>query len=365
MLVIIKSSFLSRPRGRSWVTRIVERSTVVQEALAGLVWHGIVRVHYEKKDYTETLEAFAQFIQLKDLSARTMKCYLAHVRMAGEHFSTDPKYLTEKLLREYFLFLRVKKNYVASSMNQAKVSLICFYHEHLKHPRWAVFDEIQIRYVEKLPVVISKQEVQSLLSCAENQRDFTIFALIYGCGLRLNEAIHVEVKDINSDKGLLHVRIAKGGKNRYVPITSELIELLRDYWKIHRNPDLLFPTTGRRWRTFQRKNQVDEDVAKSQAMKMADTPVNKSTIQQAMKWILAASGIKQRVTTHTLRHCYATHLLESGVSIRVISAYLGHASLNQTMVYAHLTSVSEQHTKEVLREIHKSFLENNPFKRDC
>lgn len=326
-------------------------------------WFVSVAVHYEKKDYSETLEAFAQFIQLKDLSARTMKCYLAHVRMAGEHFNTDPKYLNEKLLREYFLFLRVKKNYVASSMNQAKVSLICFFHEHLKNPRWPVFDEIQIRYVEKLPVVVSKEEVHLLLRHADNQRDFTIFALIYGCGLRLNEAVHVQVNDIHADQGLLHVRIAKGGKNRYVPITSELIQLLRDYWKTHRNPLWLFPTAGRSWRRLQRKNQVDEDVAKSQAMHVADSPVNKSTIQQAMKWIVAASGLKKPITTHTLRHCYATHLLESGVSIRAISAYLGHASLNQTMVYAHLTAVSEQHTKDVLSEIHKRFLDRNPFRQ--
>lgn len=296
----------------------------------------------------KSIEEFAQFIQLKDLAPKTQERYLSHIRMAGLHFGMDPAKLKEPHIKEYFLFLRNTKNYTPNSMNQSKVALQTFFHGYLKFPQWNVFPDLKIRRVDPLPVILSIQEVRRLLRSAPTLRDQTIFTLIYNCGLRIGECLALEVKDIDSDRGLLHIRKGKGRKDRYVPITNSVIIMLRQFWKLHKNPTLLFPSTGRHWKTFKVSKHDDDQIAKYKAMRISNKPVSKSAIQQVMKDMVLTSGIIKGVTTHTLRHCYATHLLEAGVSIRVISKYLGHATLNQTLVYAHLTKVSEDHTIEVL-----------------
>jgi len=139
--------------------------------------------------YKETLNSFTAFVQLKDLRERTVTSYVSHVRMAGEHFATDPALLDEDQIRSYFLFLRTKKKYATSTMNLARVSLKTFYHFHLKHPLWPVFTEIKTRHSEKLPVVISREEVRELLAVVTEPRYHTVFSLLYSCGLRLSEAL--------------------------------------------------------------------------------------------------------------------------------------------------------------------------------
>lgn len=245
-------------------------------------------------------------------------------------------------------------------MNQAKVSLRTFYRDHLKiTPAWSVFDEIIVKQRQQLPVVLTKGEVQLLLSTITEPRFHAYFSLVYSCGLRLSEALAVEVSDIDASAQRLHVRKGKGGKNRYVPISPAMIKRLRRWWKWHQNPKLLFPALGRSWRACQRSHKLSEQEAMSHAMKMAARPMSTSTVQSALKWALASSGIKKPVCVHTLRHCYATHLLDAGVSLRYISNYLGHATLNQTLVYAHLSAVGEQRTQEVLHGLDADVIGNS------
>jgi len=307
---------------------------------------------YEKKTLTslqETLTNFRHFVQLRDLMPRSQNTYVAHVRLIGEFFQSDPASLSEDQVRHYFLFLRQDKQYKSSTMNQAKVSLRTFYRDFQEvDPPWRLWDEIIVRHRETLPVVLSKKEVHLLLSKVTEPRFHTCLSLIYSCGLRLSEAIAVEVSDIDSENGRLYVRKGKGGKPRHVPISSVMIQRLRDWWVYHKHSKLLFPAVGRRWKTSQRGDAAAEERMKQAAMQKAEKPMSNSTVQNAIKWAVAAAGFKKRVSVHTLRHCYATHLLDSGISLRYISNYLGHASLNQTLVYAHLSSVGEQRTQEVL-----------------
>jgi site-specific recombinase XerD len=135
-----------------------------------------------------------------------------------------------------------------------------------------------------------------------------------------------------------------------------MLRLLGKWWRLHRNPRLLFPALGRRWKTSQRSTAQETDRMKYKAMARATKPMSTSTVQNAVKWAVAASGIKKRVTPHTLRHCYATHLLDQGVSLRHISSYLGHASLNQTLVYVHLTHTSELLTQDALLTLYKDVI---------
>jgi len=309
--------------------------------------------------YKETLNSFTAFVQLKDLRERTVTSYVSHVRMAGEHFATDPALLDEDQIRSYFLFLRTKKKYATSTMNLARVSLKTFYHFHLKHPLWPVFTEIKTRHSEKLPVVISREEVRELLAVVTEPRYHTVFSLLYSCGLRLSEALHVQVDDIDAKKLKLYVRNGKGGKDRYVPISLEMINQLRTWWLHHRHPLFIFPAIGRSWRKSKRGKHIDQQQAQREAMHKADKPMSTSSVQAAMTWAVAASRQKKRVTCHTLRHCYATHMLEGGAHMRYISSYLGHASLKQTMVYVHLTSFGEEQTQQVLNTLYSEVIEQD------
>jgi site-specific recombinase XerD len=277
--------------------------------------------------------------------------------LLGEHYDTDPVDLSEEQLRDYFVFLRVEKAYRPSSMNQAKVALRVFYRDYLRvDPPWRIFEEVVVRQREVLPVVISREEVSLILAKLTEPKFISCLSLIYSCGLRLSEALGVEVRDIDAAARRLHVRCGKGGKARFVPISEEMIRTLRRWWSMHRHPRFLFPAVGRRWRQNHRASIEQSERSKLEAMRKAAQPMSKSTVQNALKWAVAASGTTKRVTVHTLRHCYATHLLEDGISLRHISAYLGHASLNQTLVYAHLTAAGEERTHEALSKLYKEVI---------
>jgi integrase len=199
-----------------------------------------------------------------------------------------------------------------------------------------------------LPIVLSRVEVKSLLAAVREPRFRACLGLMYHCGLRVGEAVRIRVKDIlgREQPPRLLVSHGKGGKQRYVPITPAMIEELRVWWRTHQNPTLLFPTPGRGW--------ADRTFTLSQSMHLNTGPMSESCVQSAYRMARAASGINPGSTTHTLRHSYATHLLEEGVSLRQISTYLGHESLDTTVLYTHLTNVSEARTQVALNILHQA-----------
>jgi site-specific recombinase XerD len=152
---------------------------------------------------------------------------------------------------------------------------------------------------------------------------------LYACGLRLQEGVRLQVSDIDGARHLLHVRLGKGHKDRYVPLPQRQLEVLRDFWRSHRHPIWLFPSPRL---TPQHR----------------DGPLEVSGMQKAFRAAVQESGIRKPATVHTLRHSYATHLLEAGVNLRVIQAYLGHTSPTTTAVYTHLTRPAEIQVLAVL-----------------
>ena len=277
--------------------------------------------------------------------------------MLGEYYRCDPAALTEQQVRAYFVYLRTEKKYHGSTMNQAKVAIRTFYHGHLKiEPQWALFEEIQVRRKDDLPTVLTREEVRRLLSCVDDQKYHAILTLIYSCGLRISEACKLEVTDIDTDAQRILIRNGKGGKSRYVPIDPEVIGLMRQWYRVHRNQRFIFPAVGRKWKTTRLATREQQFEQQRVAMHTAKEPISASAVRNALRYAVAASGLKQPITLHTLRHCYATHLLEEGVSIRHISAYLGHASLNQTLVYAHLTTTGEAHTRKTLNGLFETVI---------
>jgi site-specific recombinase XerD len=297
---------------------------------------------------TPSISKFAAFVQLKDFRAPTKKEYVRYVRRLGDHYQCDPASLTEDQLRAYFLFLRQDKKFGGSAMKLARCSLRSFFRDCLHISGWTVFEEVRIAPPQTLPLVLAREQVATLLKAVQLPRYRAILGLIYHTGLRVGEAVRIERRDFR-DTGTphprLHVRCGKGGKDRFVPLSMAMVENLRDWWKTHRHPTFLFPgpTTG--WR---------DRCQPADAVQRAATHLSVSAVQNTFRLARAASGLPAEATVHTLRHCYATHLLEEGVSLRLISQYLGHASLETTLIYTHLTPLNEARTRAALDVLHRA-----------
>lgn len=287
-----------------------------------------------------SIAKFKQLVELKDFKPATKKEYVRYVRRLADHLRCDPAAITEDQLRQYFLFLRQHKQFSGSAMSIAKAAFQLFYREHLGHSDWKVFSELVIRRGAPLPLVLSREEVQRVLGCLREERFRACLRLIYHCGLRVGEAVKIKVTDIDAAQLRLRIREGKGGKDRYVPITPRMVAELRAFWKTHRNPQWLFPAPGRPWR------ERAED--RNAVLHRATTCMSVSAVQYAYRLARAQSGVHPESTVHTLRHCYATHLLEEGVSLRLISQYLGHASLDVTVIYTHLTATNEGQARAAL-----------------
>jgi site-specific recombinase XerD len=296
-----------------------------------------------------SIATFAAFVQLKDYRLPTKKEYVRYVRRLGDHYQCDPATLTEDQVRAYYLELRQVRKFGASAMNVAKCAFRCFFREHLKLGRtWTVFEELRIAPPQTLPLVLAREQVAALLQAVQQPRYRTLLGLIYGTGLRVGEAVRVELRDLrdsHSEHPRLHVRCGKGGKDRFVPLSPALVTELRDWWKTHRHPAFLFPGPTLAWR---------ERGQPTPASQRAPACLSVSAVQTAFRLARATSGLPTAATPHTLRHCYATHLLEEGVSLRLISQYLGHASLETTLVYTHLTPLNEARTRTALDVLHRA-----------
>ena len=297
---------------------------------------------------TPSLAKFSAFVQLKDFRAPTKKEYVRYVRRLGDHYQCDPALLTEDQVRAYYLFLRQHKKFGGSAMKVAKCALRAFFQDCLHITGWTVFQEVRIAPPQTLPLVLAREQVATLLQAVELPRYRTVLGLIYHTGLRVGEAVRIELRDLrdtHTDHPRLHVRCGKGGKDRFVPLSPAMLRELRDWWKTHRHPTFLFPGPTLAWR---------ERAQPAAAAQRAATHLSVSAVQHTFRLARATAGLPAEATVHTLRHCYATHLLEEGVSLRLISQYLGHASLETTVIYTHLTPLNEARTRAALEVLHRA-----------
>ena len=288
---------------------------------------------------------FTAFVELRDLSARTRKSYLSWVRRLSEYYGGKSiRRLGETKVRDFLLYLKVERELKDPTINQALCALRCCYRDHLGRD-WKCWKQIKFHREELLPNIISRGEMEQLLGSIRQGRWRALFTLMHHCGLRLSECTHLKPGHIDGKRRVLLVIKGKGGKSREVPVSEELLVRLRRYWKAHRNPEWLFPGVGRGWNP--------QRCSLAEAMGKAGNHVSNSAVQDALKAIVLslgweAKGGRRPITCHTLRHCYGTFLLEAGVSIRLVSQYLGHASLKPTLAYLHLTELSESKAREIL-----------------
>lgn len=272
-------------------------------------------------------------------------------RLLAQWAACDPATLDEERVRDYFLHLVNGRSYAPKTMRQARAALSCFFTGMLGQREWRVFAHIKTKDKQTLPVVLSRDEVRRVLAQVKELRFLAPLTLIYLCGLRLSEALHVEVRDIHRNERRLHVRLGKGGKDRYVPLPQAALDVLTRWYRRHRHACLLFPAMGHAWKTTFRDDPAAQAAEQRARLQLAAHPMSDSALQNVWRMALAASGVKKKATIHTLRHSYATHLLEEGVSLRYVSQYLGHATLEQTLVYAHLTDVSAEQTQQALARL--------------
>lgn len=260
-------------------------------------------------------------MQLRRFSERTIESYVRAVgRLAGWCWKS-PGEVGDEELRDYFLYLRNQKRLARATTTIALCGIKFFFEQVLKRD-WTAMDIPRPRAEHKLPVVLSCEEVWRILGMVRELRHRACLTLIYTCGLRLGEGCRLRVSDIHRDREMIHVRNAKGMKDRYVHLPQDTLMLLVECWKSHRNPVFVFPRVGR---------------GGAQGA-VADQPVPISTIQQAFRKAMLAAGVTKDAHVHTLRHSYATHLLEEDVNLRQIQDWLGHHSPKTTAVYTHLTA---------------------------
>jgi site-specific recombinase XerD len=279
---------------------------------------------YKKSSPHATLNSFADDLTLLPISPRTVQSYLACVRHLGEFYDRSPELVTIEEIRQYFIHLKIHKKVARQTSTQALCAIKMFWEKTLQRTWPREVQLVRANPQVKLPVVLSAAEVRRILAAVTGLDHRVCLATIYSCGLRLGEGLRLEVGDIDSSRRFLHIRGGKGNRDRYV--------LLREQWKSHRHPRLLFPAKGHG----------------GQGAKTATEPLSRTTLQRAFRLALKASGIKKAAHVHTLRHSYATNLLEQGENLRQIQVNLGHKSPIATVVYTHLTSLCKtQHQKRL------------------
>jgi len=283
---------------------------------------------------TELRQRMIECLQLRGLSARTQESYVRAVRQLAEHYHKAPDLISEEELRQYFLHLKNVKHYARNTTTIA-ICGIRFFFERTLEKEWTIFNLVRPAPEKKLPVILSRAEVRQILAGVRLARYRVCLATIYSCGLRLQEGTNLRVPDIDSARLMIHVRHGKGAKDRYVPLPERTLQLLRQYWQQHHNPVLLFPAEGR--------NHID--------LARSTEPMSKRSVQDAFHAALKQSGNNKRASVHTLRHSWATHLLEAGVNLRLIQEWLGHSSPATTSVYTHLTVKAEQLGAQAINQL--------------
>lgn len=259
-------------------------------------------------------DRMSEDLTLSGLSNSTKRIYLYYCEKFAKHFNRSPKKLGEKEVRAFLLYLLTERKIGHTSYRQCYAALKFLYTVTLKRP-FEVETIPRHRKIYKLPNILSGTEVQTLFSSFTSQKYRTAAMTIYAAGLRISEACHLSVEDIDSKRMLIHIRQGKGFKDRFVMLSERLLAELRSWWKEARPVHYLFE--GR------------EGVGH---------PMSDASFRSALKKARAKAGIKKRVNAHLLRHSFATHLMELGVDISVIQALLGHRYLRSTTHYIHVST---------------------------
>lgn len=269
------------------------------------------------------LSTFEKKLKIANYSDRTIKTYMSALKLFLDYVAgLKVNEVDDSIIENYLYFCKTKRNYSFSSMKQVIASIRFLYLHVLEKPLPNVLN-IKMKKPDTLPVVLSREEVKKLVTVTSNLKHKVILLLIYSAGLRLGELLNLRIGDIDSGRMKIHVRQAKGKKDRYVVLSEKLLPLLREYYGKYRPRDYLIEgVKGGRY--------------------------SEKSVQSIMKQALKKAGIRKKATVHTLRHSFATHLLDDGLDIRFIQELLGHVRLETTRVYTHVSTRSANKIKSPL-----------------
>ena len=247
----------------------------------------------------------------------TQQCYVSQIAKLARHFGTAPDQLSREQVQEYQDLLTSQR---VSWLPQAVAAMQFFYNKTLER-NWTITHSFRPKSssastANRAPVVLTLEEVSRLLAAAGPLKARMLFTTMYGCGLRVSDAIRLRVRDVDSQRMVIHIRQSKGRKDRYVPLGMTLRDQLRDYWRAERPVSFLFPGS------------------------QADKRWNVRNVREEFRIAHRIAGIETLCTTHALRHSYTTHCLQAGMDIRTLQQILGHASLETTATYTHVTEAT-------------------------
>ena len=261
-------------------------------------------------------------LQRRHYSENTTRCYIRTVEDFARRFHCSPDRLGPRHIREYQAELFYKRKLSPGTVTQRLAALRFFYVKTLKKS-WSIAETPYPKKAFHLPLILSQEEVARLIDAASTPYHRTLLMTLYATGVRRAELTHLKVSDIDSQRMVIHVQGGKGRKDRDVLLSPKLLEVLREHWRgLKRKPSAwLFP--GNRWHT-------------------GDAPIDTKVVWCACKEAAQRAGLQKKIHPHTLRHCFATHLLEAGADLRTIQMLLGHRDLEETTIYLHL---SERHLR--------------------
>ena len=261
---------------------------------------------------TQLRQRYIEDLRLRNYSPKTLQYYVYCVSQFARYFNKSPQELGPEHIREYQLHLLEKKKSSWAFFNQTVCALRFLYRVTLGKD-WVITRIPFPRRERKLPVVLSQSEVVQFLAAVRKLKYRIALTTAYAAGLRLSEIRNLKVSDIDSKRMTIRIRQGKGHKDRYVMLSPKLLDLLRQYWQTQRPTTWLFPG----------KTKQDQ--------------LNEGVLQHVARRARQRSGLKKKITTHTLRHCFATHLLEAGTDIKTVQMLLGHATLQTTVQYIHIS----------------------------
>jgi site-specific recombinase XerD len=265
-------------------------------------------------------------LRLQGKRPSTIDAYARAVRRITEYFDQVPDTLTTTHLKEYFNSLIQTHSWSTVKLDRNGLQ---FFYRYTLNKQWEWLAIVKAPQVRRIPDILTSTQISNVINQTKQLRYQVFFMTLYSMGLRLSEALNLTIHDIDKSTMLVHVRNGKGGKDRMVPISEQSLLALRDYWKTHRHDRLIFPGTHSK----------------------TNTPMDKGSIQKALKRVLQDCRIKKLISPHSLRHCFATHLLEQGLDLRSLQLLLGHGSLNTTAKYTQLTRIKQHDTQRLINQV--------------
>lgn len=281
-------------------------------------------------------ELHCKHLRLKGLQPKTIEAYSRAIRRIGDYFNFHLDALEQEQLLDYFHALLERL-----SWSSVKLDLygLKFFYVHVLNKPWTELKLIQPPKTKRIPDIVSIEEAHKLFMATNRVSYRVFFFTLYSMGLRLGEGLRLEIGDIDADRGRVHIRNAKGNKDRFVPLPDLTLRILRHFWSLHRHPRFIFPSRKRGLKKAH----------------LAIIPMDRGGVQGAMTLVVRGLNLKKKISCHSLRHSYATHLLEAGVDLLELQQLLGHVSILSTAKYTHLTNNTQNNACQLINDLMNGF----------